>query len=284
VLSVTEVCTGAQAADVVGDTRNKPTPPGVTESAEIDLTVVLPAFNEEASLPTAIDQCIILIQDLIDWTVEVVVVDDGSRDGSEGVLKAFQQDCPWLRVIRHPTNQGYGAALRSGFAASRGRYVFYSDADNQFDLSELKDHVGLMEEFDLVVGFRIYRFDPLTRLVASWFYNRLVRLLFAVRVQDVDCSFKLMRRDRLEQLALVSDDFFIDTEIVARARNGHWRIREVGVRHFPRRAGSTTVRPGDVPRTLRRVTTMWFRINVTERRRKAGISDDEALPGGSHGS
>lgn len=256
----------------------------MTEPAAIDLTVVLPAFNEEASLPAAIDQCSILIQDLIDWNVEVVVVDDGSHDGSERILKGLQRDSPWLRVKRHPTNQGYGAALRTGFAASRGRYVFYSDADNQFDLSELKEHIGLMEEFDLVVGFRIYRFDPLTRLVASWFYNRLVRLLFAVRVQDVDCSFKLMRRDRLEKLALASDDFFIDTEIVARARKEHWRIREVGVRHFPRRAGSTTVRPSDVPRTLRRIATMWFQINFSERRRNADPSTDEASPSGSRGS
>lgn len=244
----------------------------MTEPPAIDLTVVLPAFNEEASLPAAIDQCSILIQDLVDWNVEVVVVDDGSEDGSEGVLKALQRDLPWLRVIRHPTNQGYGAALKAGFAASQGRYVFYSDADNQFDLSELKDHVGLMEEVDLVVGFRIYRFDPLARLVASWFYNRLVRLLFAIRVQDVDCSFKLMRRERLGQLVLVSDDFFIDTELVARARKGHWRIREVGVRHFPRRAGSTTVRPSDVPRTLKRVAAMWFHIHFSERRRRASES------------
>lgn len=244
----------------------------MTEPLAIDLTVVLPAFNEEASLPAAIDQCSTLIQDLVDWNVEVVVVDDGSEDGSEGVLKALQRDSSWLRVIRHPTNQGYGAALKTGFAAARGRYVFYSDADNQFDLSELKDHVGLMEEVDLVVGFRIYRFDPLARLVASWFYNRLVRLLFAIRVQDVDCSFKLIRRERLEQLRLISDDFFIDTEIVARARKGHWRIREVGVRHFPRRAGSTTVRPSDVPRTLKRVATMWFHIHFSERRRRASES------------
>lgn len=212
------------------------------------------------------------------------MVDDGSGDGSEEVLKTLQQDSAWLRVIRHPTNQGYGAALKTGFAAAQGHYVFYSDADNQFDLSELKDHIGLMEEFDLVVGFRIYRFDPLARLVASWFYNRLVRLLFAVRVQDVDCSFKLMRRDRLEQLALVCDDFFIDTEIVARARKGHWRIREVGVRHFPRRAGSTTVRASDVPRTLKRVATMWFQIHLVDRRRRAHPSPpDEASPSESRG-
>lgn len=279
-----EVPTGVQTADCVCDARDSPTPRGVTEPAAIDLTVVLPAFNEEASLPAAIDQCSILIEDLIDWNVEVVVVDDGSKDGSERVLKALQQDSLWLRVIRHPTNQGYGAALRTGFAASQGKYVFYSDADNQFDLSELKDHLSLMKEFDLVVGFRVYRFDPLTRLIASWFYNRLVRLLFVVRVQDVDCSFKLMRRDRLQQLVLVSDDFFIDTEIVARARKGHWRIREVGVRHFPRRAGSTTVRPSDVPKTLKRVATMWFHLNFPERRRKAGPSTDEAPPSGSRGS
>jgi glycosyltransferase involved in cell wall biosynthesis len=240
-----------------------------------DLTVVLPAYNEEASLPSTVAQCDALVERLGGWDVEVVVVDDGSLDETPETLKELQAARPWLKVIRHSANRGYGASLKTGFAAASGRYVFYTDSDNQFDLLELVDHLPLIEDADLVAGYRVYRFDPLTRLVASWIYNRLVRILFRVRVRDVDCSFKLMRRERLDRIVLMSDDFFIDTEIVARARKWNWRIKEVGVRHYPRRAGKTTVRPSDVPRTLRKVATMWFHIHYPKRASHAALMDEQ---------
>jgi dolichol-phosphate mannosyltransferase len=239
------------------------------------LTVVLPAFNEEESLPDAIAQCDDLVGQLQGWDVDVVVVDDGSTDDTGRVIKGAQQTRPWLRSIRRELNRGYGAALKTGFASAKGEYVFYTDADNQFDLLELRELVPLIEDADLVAGFRVYRFDPLARLVVSWVYNRLVRLLFRVKVRDVDCSFKLIRRDRLDRLVLMSDDFFIDTEILARARKWNWRIKEVGVRHYPRRRGHTTVRPGDIPRTLRRVASMWIHIHYPNRKRHADLAVDQ---------
>lgn len=236
------------------------------------LTVVLPAFNEEESLPDLLEQCDTLVGQFDEAEVEVIVVDDGSTDGSSTLLKEAQGLRPWLRVVSHPGNKGYGAALKTGFAAAQGRFVFYTDADNQFDILELREILPLIEDADLVAGFRVYRFDPLTRLIVSWFYNRLVRILFRVKIRDVDCSFKVMRRDRLDRLVLMSDDFFIDTEIVARARKWNWRIKEVGVRHYPRRKGRTTVRPGDIPRTLRVVGSMWLHIHYPNRQRHADLA------------
>jgi glycosyltransferase involved in cell wall biosynthesis len=236
------------------------------------LTVVLPAYNEEESLPDVIDQCDQLLQSIPDWSVEVVVVDDGSTDKSEELLRLLQTTRPWLRVVRHDQNAGYGAALKTGFAAARGQYVFYTDADNQFDLLELREILPLAADADLITGFRVYRFDPLARLVMSWVYNRLVRILYRVRVRDVDCSFKLMRTERLDRLVLMTDDFFIDTEIVARARKWNWRIKEVGVRHYPRRKGQTKVRPSDVSRTLRVVAVMWIHIHYPNRQLHADLA------------
>ena len=235
-------------------------------------TLVLPCFNEAESLPRALESCDALRGILVDWDLELVVVNDGSTDGSKDVLARAASDRPWLRVITHPVNRGYGAALRSGFEAAKGSVVGYSDADSQFDLLEFADALQLTENADLVAGFRVYRFDPLARLVVSWCYNRLVRILFRVPVRDVDCSFKLMKRDKLDRLVLMCDDFFIDTEIVARARKWNWRISEVGVRHYPRTAGQTTVRPGDIPRTLRRVWRMWFAIHFPKRVRHAELA------------
>lgn len=239
------------------------------------LTVVLPAYNEEESLPDAVGQCDRLRAAIPDWNVDVVIVDDGSTDSSRAVLLDLASTRPWLRVIHYPENMGYGAALKTGFAAATGQYVFYTDADNQFDLLELREILPLMSDADLVTGFRVYRFDPLSRLIMSWVYNRLVGLLYLVQVRDVDCSFKLMRRERLDRLVLMSDDFFIDTEIVARARKWNWRIKEVGVRHYPRRKGRTTVRPSDVPRTLRVVINMWIHIHYPNRQRHAELAEKQ---------
>lgn len=235
-------------------------------------TLVLPCFNEVESLPRAIASCEDLREILTDWDLEVVIVDDGSTDASAELLGRETTDKPWLRVITHQVNRGYGAALRTGFEAAKGSVVGYSDADSQFDLLEFAGALPLTENADLVAGFRVYRFDPLARLVVSWCYNRMVRVLFRVPVRDVDCSFKLMKRDKLDRLVLMCDDFFIDTEIVARARKWNWRISELGVRHYPRTAGQTTVRPGDVPRTLRRVWQMWFAIHFPKRAHHAELA------------
>ena len=239
------------------------------------MTIVLPAYNEEESLPDALHQCQELIGHMPDLEVEVVVVDDGSTDRTAPVLKEYAVSMPWLRVISHPANAGYGAALKTGFAAANGRYVFYTDSDNQFDILELREILPLIEGADLVAGFRVYRFDPLARLVVSWVYNRLVRVLFRVPVRDVDCSFKLMRGERLDRLVLMSDDFFIDTEIVARARKWNWRIKEVGVRHYPRRKGRTTVKAGDIPRTLRVIGRMWRAIHYPNRVQHSLLSQEQ---------
>jgi dolichol-phosphate mannosyltransferase len=228
------------------------------------ISVVLPAFNEEAALPEAISQCDRL-KELIPGSLQVIVVDDGSSDETAALVERLAVDRPWLQLERHEANRGYGVALRTGFAAATGTFVFFTDADNQFDITEAAEHLPRLTDLDMLAGFRVYRYDPLPRLVASWGYNRLVRVLFRVRVRDVDCSFKIMRRSRLDSIVLLSTDFFIDTELVARARKWNWRIGEVGVRHFPRKTGTTTVRPSDVPRTLRVVARMWFQIHFPKR-------------------
>jgi len=241
------------------------------------LSLILPAFNEVESLPRVIESCTRLSDRLETGTLEVVVVDDGSTDGTGEYLKGAAIEHSWLRLLTHGTNRGYGAALRSGFLAARGGVVAYTDADNQFDIGEFADHLHLIDKADLVAGFRVYRFDPLPRLVVSWVYNRLVRVLFRVPIRDVDCSFKMMRREKLDRLVLLCDDFFIDTELVARASKWNWSICEVGVRHYPRTAGRTTVKPGDIPRTLRIVARMWFAIHYPNRAEHArNLTDQEA--------
>jgi glycosyltransferase involved in cell wall biosynthesis len=226
------------------------------------LSLVLPAFNEDGNIARAVRDAAAAAAPLV-GDYEVVVVDDGSRDRTAAVLEGLAAELgSRLFVVRHERNRGYGAALRSGFAATRGELVFYTDSDNQFDLTELRGFLPLMAECDAVLGYRVDRQDPWTRRAASGFFNRLSSIAFGMSVRDLNCSFKLFRGDLLRSLPLESDDFFIDTELVARMHRGSWRLVQRGVRHFPRTAGRSTVRARDVPRTLAAIARFWVRMRA----------------------
>ena len=143
--------------------------------------------------------------------------------------------------------------------------VFYTDADNQFDVHELKNLLPSIDDYDIVSGFRIYRFDPFSRLVLSWGYNLLVRVLFRIRVRDVDCAFKLFRREIFDRIHIESKRFFVDTEILAKASRLGLKMTEIGVRHYPRTAGESTVRPSHVLHTLAEIASMWRDIYLRGR-------------------
>jgi glycosyltransferase involved in cell wall biosynthesis len=192
---------------------------------------------------------------------EVVVVDDGSRDGTGAILARLGAELgDGLRVIRHDVNRGYGAALRDGFAATTGDLVFYTDSDNQFDLAELSGLLPLMTEHDAVLGYRMDRQDPWLRRFVSGVFNALSSATFGMSVRDLNCSFKLFRGSMLRSLPIESNDFFVDTELVARIHRGGYRYVQKGVHHFPRMAGRSSVRPSDVPRTLLSLARMRGRI------------------------
>jgi dolichol-phosphate mannosyltransferase len=230
------------------------------------LSVILPAYNEEENISRAVTSAIGVLPELAEeW--EVIVVDDGSRDRTAKIVSEHvAEHYPNVRLLQHPVNQGYGAAIRTGFARARYDFVFYTDADNQFDVGELRYTLPMMRDVDVVVGFRVYRYDTPMRVAVSWAYNRLVRVLFRVRVRDVDCSFKVFRREVVDKITIETDSFFVDTELVAKARKWNFRIAEKGVRHYPRTAGETTVSPSDIPRTMRVVLQMWQRIHLPTRR------------------
>ena len=224
------------------------------------LSIVLPAYNEEGSIEKAVRGAVEGASKITP-EYEIVVVNDGSRDGTSAVLARLKGDFgDRLRVVDHAVNLGYGVALRDGFRETVGRLVFYTDSDNQFDLGELSGLMPLMEDHDAVLGYRIDRQDPWLRKFVSGGFNQLSSLAFGMRVRDLNCSFKLFKGDLIRGLPLDSSDFFIDTEIVARIHRGGFRYVQKGVRHYPRTAGASTVRPGDVPRTLISLVRMWFRL------------------------
>ena len=165
-------------------------------------------------------------------------------------------------MIHHPTNLGYAQALRTGFTSARSDLIFYTDSDNQFDVRELKNFIAPIEDYDIVCGFRIYRFDPLTRLFLSWGFNLLVRIIFRIRVRDIDCAFKLFRREVFDKVTIESQRFFVDAEILAKARYHKLSMTELGVRHYPRTSGQSTVRPSHIFYTLKELAKIWINIHV----------------------
>ncbi|MCS6851064.1 MAG: glycosyltransferase family 2 protein [Gemmataceae bacterium] len=220
------------------------TPPAVRR-----LSLVIPAYNEAPGIAGVLKEATATLERLLD-DFEIIVVDDGSHDDTAKRVADMARHDQRLRLLRHERNRGYGAALRTGFGAARFPWVAFTDADGQFYLDDLRRLLHHAPAAPLVVGYRLQRQDPWLRRFLSWGYNTLVRLLLRTGVRDCDCALKLFRRDVLHELLPVSTGFFVNTEMLARARRLGLRIVEVGVRHRPRRAGSSKVSLRDVPRTL----------------------------------
>lgn len=233
------------------------------------ISAVLPAYNEEENIETAAERMIEALRPLglTDW--EVIIVDDGSVDRTGEIADRLAAEDPeHIRALHHNPNRGYAEALKTGFTSARHQLIFYTDSDNQFDVREITSLLPLIEDADIVSGFRIYRFDPLTRLVLSWGFNLLVRIIFRIKVRDIDCAFKLFRREVFDKVNIESKKFFVDAEVLAKARYYGFRMAEVGVRHYPRPAGHSTVRPSHIPSTLIELARIWINIHSKPREKR----------------
>ncbi len=212
------------------------------------LSLVFPVWNEQENVNALLDAALETGRRL-QRPFEIVVVDDGSRDHSARRLSEQSRLHPEIRLVTHPLNRGYGAALRSGLRAARGEWVFFSDADRQFDLSEIEDLLSLREGVDIVAGFRAPRRDPWGRLLLAFGWGLIVRVLFDLRVKDIDCAFKLFRREVLDSIPIASIGAFVNTEILVRAQHAGFRIEQVPVTHRPRQHGRQS---GAHPRVILR--------------------------------
>jgi hypothetical protein len=225
------------------------------------ISFVLPAYNEEENITKAVADAV-AIADRHCSTYEVIVVDDGSSDRTAERVAESAVDHPEVRLVQHPTNLGYGQALRSGFADARMDFVFYTDADNQFDMNELPLLLAWADRADVVAGFRRVRQDPAMRRANAWAWNRLVRALFYVPVRDIDCAFKLYRREPLAAIDVESRGAMIDTEIMVKLARRGSTIVEVGVTHLPRTAGTARgAKPRVILRALGEVWRMYPQLS-----------------------
>lgn len=228
--------------------------------ADRKLSIILPAYNEETNIGPTLDRLEIYLARAYP-EYEVIVVDDGSCDGTSRVVRRYMEKNPRIALYRHPVNRGYGAALRSGFAASQGELVFFMDADGQFDIRDLDRFFPLVDEYDGIIGYRLRRQDSWLRKVNALGWNLLCRLLLGLRVKDIDCAFKMYHRRVLDAISLESTGAMINTEMLAKIRARGFRLHEVGVNHFPRISGTATgANPRVIARAFRELFSLYGRL------------------------
>ncbi|MFZ5919296.1 MAG: glycosyltransferase family 2 protein [Chloroflexota bacterium] len=225
------------------------------------ITVAMPAYNEAENIEAMVKD-VIQVMDTLTDDYEVIVVNDGSRDATGDVVRSMEQHYPQVRLVQHPVNQGYGAAVFTGLTSATKELVFFTDSDRQFDLRELEKLLALIDQADLVVGYRAPRRDPFMRLANAWGWKTLVNLLFGYTARDIDCAFKLMHRHVIERIKdqIISRGATFSAEFLVRARRAGFRFREVPLHgHRPRVAGSPTgARPQVIIRAFKELIR--FRI------------------------
>ncbi len=203
------------------------------------LTVSMPAYNEAANIEEMID---LVRQEIGPMTddLEIIIVNDGSSDHTSEIVRAIHNKDPRVRLIEHETNLGYGAAVRNGVWSASKEFVFFTDADRQFDLRELRQLIRRLDEADMVIGYRRARSDPWYRILFGHGWSWLVNLLFGYVARDVDCAFKLFKRDVIEQVHVESTGATFSAEFLVKAKRAGFRIVEEPVSHRSRPAGEAT--------------------------------------------
>ena len=201
------------------------------------ISVFFPAYNDAPTIGGLVRRATDTLASLTD-DFEIIVVNDGSADGTGEILAELQKATPFLRVVTHEQNRGYGGALRSGIEAAEKKFVFYTDGDGQYDVSDLAKLVDLMsDDVDVVNGYKLNRADGLHRKVIGGVYAEVMRNLFRLPIRDVDCDFRLMRKSVLDSIELTSNSGSICVELISKLAKRGARFAEVGVRHYPREAG-----------------------------------------------
>jgi glycosyltransferase involved in cell wall biosynthesis len=227
------------------------------------LSIFFPAYNDSGTIASLVITALRTARTLTP-DHEVIVVNDGSKDGTADILEELAGLYPQVRVIHHESNRGYGGALRTGFAAATRELVFYTDGDAQYDPAEM---AALWRRFDdtvdLVNGYKISRSDPLHRIIIGRVYHHTVKLLFGLTVRDVDCDFRMMRRSIFEKVRLEKNSGVICLEMMKKITDAGFRIAEVPVHHYHRAYGkSQFFNFGRLYRTAIDVMKLWYALVV----------------------
>jgi glycosyltransferase involved in cell wall biosynthesis len=203
------------------------------------VSVIFPAYNEQDNIEKSVKSAITAFSKYFD-DVTVIPVNDGGHDATGEIIDRMAEEDDRVKPIHHEVNKGYGAALRSGFIAAKNDYVFFSDSDGQFDLEEITRLLKHVNQYDMILGYRERRADPLHRKLNGWAWSTLVRMLFKFKVKDIDCAFKLFKRNIFDVVKLDAGGAMVNTELLALAQKNGFTMVNVPVSHYPRQAGEQT--------------------------------------------
>ncbi|MBN2563903.1 MAG: glycosyltransferase family 2 protein [Phycisphaerae bacterium] len=203
------------------------------------LSIFFPCYNEEGNIERVTRAAVEAAGRFAD-TYEVIIVDDGSSDGTGEIADCLSSEMPNVRAVHNSPNLGYGGAVARGLREAKMEWIFFTDGDGQFDTNELPKLIDLLDACDFAVGYRMDRADSFIRKLNAYCWGVLVRLLFGLKVRDIDCAFKLLPKSLIDAIELRSEGALISTELLAKAKYRRLRIAEVGVHHYPRTAGQQT--------------------------------------------
>jgi glycosyltransferase involved in cell wall biosynthesis len=235
---------------------------------DITISAFFPCYNDGGTIASMVLETIIVLERIVD-DYEVIVIDDGSTDFSHDILNKLNDDYPQVKVVFHEKNRGYGGALRSGFEAAEKDFIFYTDGDAQYDVRELRkliDALGESDSVDVVQGFKLKRNDPWYRLLIGKAYQNIMKYMFSLKITDVDCDFRLLRREIFDTITLEKTSGVICLELVKKIQDAGFVFAEVPVNHFFRSYGTSQF--FNFPRIFKvglDVLELWWQLVVRPR-------------------
>lgn len=228
-----------------------------------NISIVFPAFNEEQNLEGVVTSALKILPHMT-ASFEIIIVNDGSRDQTGAVAERLAAMSDAVRVVHHPQNRGYGAALKSGIEQAKKDLIFFCDSDGQFTLEDLHRLLAWVDRYDMVIGYREKRQDPFHRRLNAKAWNVLVRGLFGLKVRDIDCAFKVFRRQIFDRVGIDTVGAMVNTEILSRSLRNGFTLKEVPVRHFPRQFGEQTgAKPRVILKAFHELAKMYVKIYLT---------------------
>ena len=209
------------------------------ENIRPSISVFFPCHNEAAVIESLVDKALNVTKTLSS-DYEIIIVDDGSTDDTGAIADDIAARIDAVKVVHHETNLGYGAALQSGFKSASKELVFYTDGDGQFDIAELPPLIPLTRKYDIVSCYRKKRTEGTLRKLNAWCWGKLVCFVFGMKLRDIDCAFKLYKREIFDRIKMKSTGALIDAEILARALRRGYTVTQTGISHYPRLTGKSS--------------------------------------------
>ena len=225
-----------------------------------EITIFFPVYNDENTIANMTEKCINVLKDVAS-NYEVIIINDGSPDNSGAVADEMAKQFEHVRVIHHPHNKGYGAAIKSGLENAQYEWVCFTDGDDEYDIEDLRKMIRLKDYYDLIITFRYVKLYSTMRVFISGMYNKIFRLVFRTNYRDISTGLRLMRKSVYNDLTIISDSPFIGAEITLRTMLKGFRVGEMGIQTFPREFGKgASVSPKNIIRTIKDMRKVYQNI------------------------